>query len=216
MDIYFIRHGETDWNVQRKVQGRSDIPLNDYGRELAYATKKGLEDEGVKFDKAFCSPLIRAVETAKILLEDTDIEPIPDPRLIEIDFGEYEGFSIPLAKTDSKYAEFGKCFNDPANYHPKSGEDFEALYARSRSFVNEVLIPLENKTSTVLVAAHGALIRGILNVIEGLPVTDFWKKVQANCSVNYLKLENGSFTTVYESRLFYEPLHPYYNPEKKG
>lgn len=62
MDIYLIRHGETDYNKARRIQGRCDIELNDYGRELAYLTAEGLKE--VPFDVIFTSPLKRAKETA--------------------------------------------------------------------------------------------------------------------------------------------------------
>ena len=72
MKLYIVRHGETDWNNEKKLQGRSDVPLNDYGRELAYITSEALKD--VKFDAIYSSPLIRAYETATILKGDRDIE----------------------------------------------------------------------------------------------------------------------------------------------
>ena len=65
MKVYLIRHGETDWNSVRKLQGQTDIRLNDYGIELAKLTAEGLKD--VDFDLIYSSPLIRAVETAEII-----------------------------------------------------------------------------------------------------------------------------------------------------
>ncbi len=215
MEIYLIRHGETNWNLNRKVQGRSDIPLNDYGIELAYKTKAGLEGDGVCFDAAYCSPLIRAVKTAQILLEGTGIEPVKDKRLEELDFGDFEGFSIEKAQTEPEYADFAKVFDEPASYVPRNGESFEELYERSRSFIKEVLLPLEGKRKCVLIAAHGALIRGIMNVIGDIPISDFWQSVQRNCAVNKMTLENGKFNIVYEGRIFYEEEHIYKNPADK-
>ena len=61
MKIYFVRHGETIWNKEKKIQGQSDIPLNEYGRELAYVTANALQD--IPFDIVYSSPLIRAKET---------------------------------------------------------------------------------------------------------------------------------------------------------
>ena len=64
--LYIIRHGKTDWNVRHKMQGRTDIPLNEEGRQMAEAAREEYRD--VHFDICFCSPLIRARETAEILL----------------------------------------------------------------------------------------------------------------------------------------------------
>ena len=67
MKLYLIRHGETDYNKMKRNQGQIDIPLNEYGRELARKTREGLAE--VPFDLCLCSPLSRARETAEIILE---------------------------------------------------------------------------------------------------------------------------------------------------
>ena len=68
MELYIIRHGETKWNSEKRLQGRSDIELNEYGIELARITSEALKD--VKFDRIYSSPLKRAYETAEILRDD--------------------------------------------------------------------------------------------------------------------------------------------------
>lgn len=89
MKLYIIRHGETDWNVKRRFQGRADIPLNEEGRRLARITSEALKETA--FTKIYTSPLKRAYETAMIIKGDRDIPVIEEPRIIEIGFGEYEG-----------------------------------------------------------------------------------------------------------------------------
>ena len=84
MDIYLIRHGETDWNHMKKLQGTTDIPLNAYGIELAEKTAEGLKD--VPFDRIYTSPLIRARKTAEIIRRDRPIEIIETDGLKEISF----------------------------------------------------------------------------------------------------------------------------------
>ena len=84
--IYLVRHGQTDWNLEGRYQGRIDIELNSKGREQASEIKEKLKE--VKFDKVFSSPLKRALETAQIITDD-DIE--IDERLIERCNGELEG-----------------------------------------------------------------------------------------------------------------------------
>ncbi|MCR4842098.1 MAG: histidine phosphatase family protein [Eubacterium sp.] len=209
-----IRHGETDWNAARKVQGRVDIPLNDYGRQLAVWTAEGLRKEGIVFDRAYSSPLIRARETAEIILEGTGIVPVIDERIIEIDFGDFDGFSIPAVKEDAKYSRFARIFLDPSSYEPVNGESIQDLYDRARDFVENELYPQRSLDDTVLVAAHGAMIRGLLNVIDDVPIEAFWKKKQANCSVNRVHLDEDGFKIVYESKLFYEEKEPYVNPSE--
>ena len=89
MELYLIRHGETDYNKERKIQGSCDIPLNEYGRELAKVTAEGLKD--IPFDVIFTSPLCRARETAEWIARGRQIPVYEDKRLKEICFGEYEG-----------------------------------------------------------------------------------------------------------------------------
>ena len=91
MVLYVVRHGETDWNKVKRVQGHTDIPLNEYGRHLARETAKGLKE--TRIDLAITSPLIRAKETAQIILGTRQIPLLEDPRIKEIGFGEYEGVS---------------------------------------------------------------------------------------------------------------------------
>ena len=86
MVLYVVRHGETDWNKVKRVQGHTDIPLNEYGRHLARETAKGLKE--TRIDLAITSPLIRAKETAQIILGTRQIPLLEDPRIKEIGFGE--------------------------------------------------------------------------------------------------------------------------------
>ena len=91
MKIYILRHGETDLNSQGVMQGILDIPLNRNGRELAAVTGRAMR--GIRFDGCYTSPLIRAAETAEIILRESgnDIQPVTDARLREINCGDLEG-----------------------------------------------------------------------------------------------------------------------------
>ena len=95
--LYIMRHGKTDWNVLHKLQGHTDIPLNEEGRRMAEAAREQYKD--INFDVCYCSPLIRARETAQIFLEGREVPIICDDRLMEMSFGVYEGtensFQIP-------------------------------------------------------------------------------------------------------------------------
>ena len=91
MKLYLVRHGETDWNKVKKIQGQVDIPLNQFGKRLAEETAEGLRD--IPFDLCISSPLSRAHETARIILYRKDIPIIKDARIEEMAFGEYEGIT---------------------------------------------------------------------------------------------------------------------------
>ena len=87
--LYIMRHGRTDWNVRQKLQGRTDIPLNDEGRAMAEKARE--EYRETPLDLCYCSPLSRAEETARIVLSGRDIPIIRDDRLREMSFGAFEG-----------------------------------------------------------------------------------------------------------------------------
>lgn len=89
MEILLTRHGQTDWNVLKKVQGKADIELNKKGIEQAEATRDTLKNE--KIDLILCSPLKRAKQTADIINQERNIPIIIDERVSERDFGEFEG-----------------------------------------------------------------------------------------------------------------------------
>lgn len=98
MKLYIIRHGETDWNKQKRLQGQSDTMLNEYGIELAEITAKALKD--VQFDYIFSSPLKRAYKTAEIIRGERNVPIVTDDRLKEIGFGINEGVRSELITKD--------------------------------------------------------------------------------------------------------------------
>ena len=96
MEIWYVRHGQTDWNVEGRIQGSTDIPLNQTGIEQAYQVKQLLDQES--FDLVLASPLLRAYETAKIICLDKAVEIEGDERLKERNFGSYEGTLVKAGK----------------------------------------------------------------------------------------------------------------------
>ena len=90
--LYIIRHGKTDLNAKMLMQGRSDHPLNDAGLAQAEEAAGRFRGMGVRIDKVYSSPLIRAVQTAEAIAPDADL--VIDERLIEMDYGPYEGMDL--------------------------------------------------------------------------------------------------------------------------
>ena len=204
MKIYLIRHGETEWNKDRRLQGQSDVPLNAYGRELAEETAKALEREGTIFDRAFASPLSRALETARILTAGRDIPLETDRRLMEMNFGAYEGSAFDPPKKDPAHP-LHDFLCRPEAYVPAAGaESFEQVMTRARRFLEEKILPLERSCKAVLVAAHGAFNRCLLGTIQDMPLEEFWKVGMPNCAVSILSLDAGKFAILEESRIYYD------------
>lgn len=208
MRLYIVRHGETDWNKERKVQGHSDIPLNEYGRNLARQTAQGMQD--VQIDLAYTSPLIRAKETAQIILAGREVPLIESEDIKELGFGVYEGMCFQGEKKSPESAAFSKFFNDTANYVPgEGGETIEELMERTGKFLNELCREEKLADKQILIATHGAAMTALLNQIRGNKKTaDFWKEqVPANCAVTIVDVKEGIPVITEENRIYYkEPI----------
>lgn len=89
--LYFVRHGQTVWNVENKICGQTDSPLTDLGHQQAIAAGEKVKEEGLQIDQILCSPLSRAYDTAKHIAEINEIPLNVEPRLIEQNFGKWEG-----------------------------------------------------------------------------------------------------------------------------
>lgn len=176
--LYFVRHGATDWNEYKnefgekdaKCQGRADIELNEMGKIQAQATAKFLKN--VKIDRIICSPLTRAKQTCEIInFNNLPVE--YDNRLIERDFGEYEGVNV------SKF-DFNAFWNGKNELFGNRAETIDELRTRVYNF----LIELEDypNDKNVLVVSHGGV---------GLIVTEYFKGKPKN--YNYLEyiIPNG-------------------------
>lgn len=200
MKFYIIRHGETDWNKQKKLQGQCNTTLNDYGRELAMITGEALRD--IHFDYAFSSPLERAYETAKLVLGDRNLEIQTDDRLKEISFGEYEG--VPAEKMP---ADFHYFFDKPELYKaPSGGETYEELCKRTLDFLNNVIRPLSLKEpdATVVLFGHGAMNKSILVNLQGLEIKDMWTGTfQHNCCVNIFEINGNESVLIQDAKIYY-------------
>ena len=176
--LYIMRHGRADWNDRHKLQGRTDIPLNEEGRRMAEVA--GEEYRDIPLDLCFCSPLIRARETAEIVLRGRDVPIRTDDRLREMSFGSYEGtensFSIPDCPVNV-------IFQAPEKYTASVGgaETFDELFARTGSFLREVIDPLLEQEKNVLIVGHGAMNLSIISQIRNLPRKEFWSTGIENC-----------------------------------
>lgn len=169
--LYITRHGKTEWNSRHKLQGRTDIPLNEEGRSMA---EQAAEDfERVHFDVCYCSPLMRAKETAEILLRGRNIPIRTDARLSEMSFGAYEGTEDVLEKPDCPLRVL---FEAPEKYTASIGgaETWEELFARTGQFLKEVIEPQLQQGKDILIVGHGAMNGSIRCQVKNIPIADFW------------------------------------------
>ncbi len=201
MEIYIVRHGETKWNKEKRLQGSTDILLSEAGRDLAIKTGQALMD--TKIDIIYSSPLKRAYETANLIRNGRDIELITDDRIRELNFGSFEGKSYTeLIDNDTAFKYF---FDEPHLYQPTDdGESLNHLIERAGNFMHEVIEPLEATCQRVMIVAHGAINKGIMSYIKKHSLEHFWAGgLQRNCNVIILDYTDGNYTILDETKTFY-------------
>ncbi len=177
--LYIMRHGRTDWNNLRKLQGKTDIPLNEEGRQMA--REASVKCREIHLDVCYCSPLSRARETAQIVLENREVPIIPDERLEEMGFGIYEGVANAGRQPDSPMRVF---FQQPENYIPgEGGETFEELFARTGAFLREMVYPKMDEGQDILIVGHGAMNASIICQVRKLSLEHYWDEGLQNCKL---------------------------------
>ena len=199
MRLYMMRHGETDWNRQHLWQGRTDIPLNDKGRWVAELTREGMKD--IRIDYAFCSPLCRAKETAEIVLQGRNIALNIDERIIEMGFGPWEGTDMRDVSEEIKLF-----FQHPEQFVvPEGAERFEDVLARESEFLEELFANPKYQDANILIATHGAALRGLMAVLEKKPLSRYWEGgVHKNCGMSIVDVIDGEINVVQEAIILYD------------
>ena len=148
MRIYIVRHGDTDLNKKRVLQGQYDEKLNEKGIFLAKISGQNLK--GIHFDEAFSSPLSRSIETVKCILEESNNYDVPihiDNRLIEIDLGDWT-----LKELDNKdledYKTINSFFHNPFSVTKcKNGESIYDVISRTQEFIKELIVFFNSSAS---------------------------------------------------------------------
>jgi broad specificity phosphatase PhoE len=170
MKIYLTRHGETEWNTKGKMQGWGNSNLTLKGIENA--EKLGESLKHIDFDCIYCSPLGRAVDTAKYIRGDKDTKIIINDSLKEMGFGSWEGMEH--SEVEELYPEERFNFwNKPHLYKTVNGESFEELFERVRTVLDEII----NNTSydNILIVTHTVVIKAIYLIIKNYSLEDFWQ-----------------------------------------
>lgn len=174
MKIYLVRHGETEWNKRGLIQGITNNPLNDRGRNQAYELKHRLSH--IEADLVVSSSLSRAIETANIAL---DIEPdIIDDSFIERNFGGFEGVTIDEFRKNEKPAK-------------------DAEYERDEQIVARVMSGLNNYVANqdidnMVIFCHSHVLKAVMVELE--PMNYTFKTLINNCAVLELEVVNGNMS----------------------
>ncbi|WP_313153046.1 histidine phosphatase family protein [Lacrimispora sp.] len=186
MKIYLIRHGQTDWNIQGRIQGSHDIPLNETGRSQAELLAKGMDSRPVT--RIFCSTLTRAMETAERISSRQKVEIYSMPQLIEVEFGKWEGMT--WDEIMEAYPKEYKLWTlSPDEASPPGGETQDQVISRCVLAVGEIL-RITGGREDVAIVSHGATIAYIVSYM-----------MRNHPEVESIIVENASITTVNYSPL---------------
>ena len=195
MEIYFVRHGQTIWNVEKRFQGLSDSPLTELGITQAKLLGEKLKD--IKFDKFYSTSLKRAYDTANYIKGNREqkVEIFDD--FVEISMGDMEG----IKQEDFKklYPEQVKnFFFNQLEYDPSSfgGENFLEVRERVIRGLNK-FIELNKNYERVLAVSHGATLKTLLHYISGKDISTLSDEaIPKNTSYTIVKYENGKFEII--------------------
>ena len=180
LHLMLVRHGETDWNVQRRYQGQSDVSLSELGQRQAVHIAKRIASQNI--DVLYASDLKRAMETAMAIVERNNMEILPEPRLRELKFGILEGLTFEEA--EEQYPEMISAWLEDFNNTPEGAETIDLFNARIVSLLDD--LKRKHDEQVVLLVGHGGSLSEILRVILGLSPEKRW----------YIEMENASLSEV--------------------
>ncbi len=188
MTIYFARHGETDWNVKKRIQGKTDIPLNERGIMQAKMLADTLRERNMHLARVYTSPQKRAKETAVIAAEAIGADCVVIDELRELDLGLWEGSNWDIIEEEN--SEIYRAWRKDKRYvHIPRGENYNELLKRTLAAVEKILA---QETQDVLVVSHSAVIMVLRCYIAGMPFEEM---------PGGLKLRNAQMVPLRESQL---------------
>lgn len=195
MEIYFVRHGQTIWNVEKIFQGLKDSPLTELGIEQAKKLSKKLEN--IYFDKIYSTSLKRAFDTANYIKGNREQEVEIFDDFVEISMGEMEG--VRREEFEKMYPQQLEAFyNNQIDYDPSpyGGETFLEIRKRVEKGLKK-FIELNKNYKRVLVVSHGATLKVLFHYLSGKPMSELVnEEIPKNTSYTIVKYENGNFKII--------------------
>lgn len=190
--IHLIRHGQTEWNASRRVQGHSESVLTDSGRKQAMNLGKKLSH--IRYDVAYSSSSTRAYETAELILNGNLQEMHKLDSLKEINLGVWEGMLY--SEVETEYPDqFKYFFKDPSKFKVNGGETFHQLQSRAVQALKTIVKAHRGKK--IILVSHGMFIRSLLAFIENRPLKALWNRpAVGNCSQSIVEERNSIYKII--------------------
>ena len=201
MDIILARHGETAWNVGEVFRGRADIELDENGRQQAGLLGNYLSE--TEIEAVYSSPLKRALDTAKAIAGHHGLEVKLEDRLNDLDFGEWEGLTVPEVK--DRYGDlFAMWDSRPELVKLPGGETLDDVRRRALSVVDEVVARHSGKAVLV---THRVVIKVLVCALLGLDNSHFWNIMVDTCGLTTFRCQRGHFVLIrHNDNSFLRPL----------
>lgn len=189
--VIFIRHGQTEWNVTGRYQGQSDVKLTEEGKKQA--EKLADNFPVAKVDAIYASDLCRAMVTAETIAKKFGLKVQAEPAFRELSFGDWEGLTYQqiVDKWEEAMANF---LQHPDILEIPGGESFPAVQQRAMKRLNELIEKHDGQT--IVVVAHGAVLRTMLTAALHMPLQYLWSIRQFNTAVNIVRYDSDANPTV--------------------
>lgn len=185
LKIIFIRHGKTLWNSSGRFQGQSNTQLSEEGIIQAQKLAENFPVEHI--DAVYSSPLDRAFITGKIIADKFHVPITADKRLCEISFGAWEGLTY--NEIHAKWpAEIEMLFSRPDETAIPQGEKFTDVQKRAVEALNNIIAQntVSDENKTVVITAHGGILRALLSHILHMPLRYIWSLRQDNTAISII------------------------------
>lgn len=191
IELIAVRHGETDFNADRRMQGHLDVPLSETGRAQARAAAARLADEPI--DKIYSSDLQRALETARIIHEGREIELVTDLRLREFHMGTFQGMTLSEAREKHGDA-WERFFIHDADFALPGGQSRNQKQVEIASFMEEVV--RSQAGGRMLVVTHGGILIAMLRHVLGIPASHYFRVSIENTGIQRFRYKNATWQLV--------------------
>ena len=156
--IYLTRHGETEWNIEKRLQGRGDSPLTKDGIQRAKELRDRIKN--IDIDVIYSSPIKRALNTANILRGNKNIDIVTDDSLMEMCFGDYEGKKIDIVQEENPSWDINLIMQGNVEICAPNGENLKEVRERISKLMNKIIA--ENMGKSILIVTHGITLKALM------------------------------------------------------
>lgn len=190
--IYLTRHGQTEWNLEKRLQGRGNSPLTAFGIERARELSTRIDE--MKIDTIYTSPIERAYKTAEILKGNKEIPLISDNGLMEMNFGDFEGQIMEEIMESNPNWDMHLIMQGNIEMRAPNGETLKEVRERVRETIDKIILESDNKT--ILIVAHGITLKALMYYFKDSEVNS---EVMGQATLTKIIVDKNEFKIEYKN-----------------